>query len=129
MVPRSAEVFDPGLISAIRNRATSVEETAFIDNSAPVGYELDLGFVDVDAADREKPHPHRSGQRCVGPQQGSFMALALPGRHPYGTSDAGICSIAVQIVATTCSTGSPRSRPLERTVPVVSMSGRHGGSR
>ena len=42
VVPRSAEVFDPGLISTIRDRATPVEETAFIDNSAPVGYELDL---------------------------------------------------------------------------------------
>ena len=75
MVPRSAEVFDPGLISTIRDRATPVEETAFIDNSASVGYELDLGFVDVDAADREKPHPHRSGQRLALQRRNQYDAF------------------------------------------------------
>ena len=41
----------------------------------------------------------------------------------------GACVRAAQIVATTCSMASPRSRPLARTAPAVSMSDRHGGSR
>ena len=60
---------------------------------------------------------------------GSYRWTITENRIESSTAAGAVGSIAVQIVVTACSTGSPRSRPLQRTVPVVSMSGRQGGSR
>ena len=65
VVPRPAEVFDPRLVPTLGDRARHVNETAFIDNPAAIGYEPNLWLIDVDASDGKESHPGRCGERLV----------------------------------------------------------------
>src|SRR5262245_51572579 len=63
--------------------------------------------------DASRPHSLPPGPMAYRASEDASLALSTRA-----------CSRADQIVATTSSTASPRSRPLARTPPAVSMSGR-----